>query len=105
MNNCSLQPLQAPRLGKTIDELLAASHRRRDLRPMRRKDGALGASRVILRQFADGREQRTAQRVVEILRRDRGRRAPQAVDQRGALRGRIAHEALENAVIAHEQAR
>ena len=27
MNNCSLQPLQAPRLGKTIDELLAGGGR------------------------------------------------------------------------------
>jgi len=56
---------------------------------MLREDARLGACRVILGQLGDRGEQACAQRIVEILRRDEGRRRRQAMQEFGSDAGSI----------------
>ena len=85
---------QMPRLPRAaapqLDQAYALSERRGDLHPSRPKDLILGTGNVVLRQLADGREERRAERVVEVMREQklRHRRETAANIIRKAVRRR-----------------
>jgi hypothetical protein len=87
--------------GAEVHELFAAADGIGDRIAMFAEDGPFGARRIVLRQLADGAEQRAAQRVVEVLGRNRRRARRKPCQERASFGGRVGHQAVDNAVVGH----
>ena len=84
---------QMPRLPRAAAAQLGdadvRSERGRDLRRLRPQNLILGARDVVLRQLADGREERRAERVIKVVREEKLRRGGEsAADILGEAAGR-----------------
>ncbi len=84
--------------GTEVDELAAPADRPRDVVAALAEDRPLGAGGVILGQLADRGEQRAAQGVVEVFRRDAGGCRTQPGDERAPFGDGVDFEAMDEAM-------